>query len=256
MWQLIKKQNPVWYLDATGNIHKNVNSQNRLLFYTAVMHDIVNKQIIPFFDFISSSHTVFSITKYLNCAKNILSKITTLNLIAPVIVCDFSWPLINSALLSFNNCTMNYYLKYTFSLLYKDNSNAKVIEMNNDNSFKNCNTYLYLCSTHFLKSMIKKSKYYERKIEKTVINTFIFAFSLIQNSITVDQIENYMINVYNIFQNKYLDKTVTYSLEVLKTELINRDLNKINVHLIENEDKVKRDTFWIRYMRMKIFKKL
>ena len=131
-------QNPIWYLDATGNIHKNVSTQNRLFLYTAVTHDTVNKQIISIFYFITSSHTVFSISKYLNCVKNILNRITTLNLIAPVIVSDFSWPLINSTLLSFNNCTINYYLKYIFRLLYKDKTEVQESEMNNDDCYNIC----------------------------------------------------------------------------------------------------------------------
>jgi hypothetical protein len=57
-----------------------------------------------------------------------------------------------------------------------------------------------------------------QKIKKAII----FSFSLIQNSLTIEQIDAYLINIHNIFCNPYHDQSVVESLEEIKTEMINR----------------------------------
>ena len=39
MWSVIKKDHSVWYLDATGSIHKNIPNQKKPFFYSIIMHD-------------------------------------------------------------------------------------------------------------------------------------------------------------------------------------------------------------------------
>jgi hypothetical protein len=102
-------------------------------------------------------------------------------------------------------------------------------------------TFVYLCSTHFLKNIIKKTKPFKSSVNQDVINQLIFGFTLIQNSITQQEIENNMINIYNIFNNKYLDQTVVYSLKALRTELINRDLHRVNIQNISSPTLTKRN---------------
>ena len=226
MWSIVKNKNPVWYFDATGSIHTKVNGQKAIFLYSAVCHDTVKKQIIPVFEFITTNHTGESIGKYISFA---ISKISQ-NIgsdknfsIAPIIVTDFSFALINGAMNAINKCSLTYYIQYCYNLL-----------VNGDNLI-NMTTHLYLCSTHFLKSMIKKVKRFKMKDNGWIINTFIYSFSLIQNSITMEEVENNMINFYNLFNSKYKNESVMYSKEALRTEIINRDLNRINVNNISTK---------------------
>lgn len=40
-WQKTEKINPVWFFDATGNIHKQIPGNTTPLFYSIVCHDYV-----------------------------------------------------------------------------------------------------------------------------------------------------------------------------------------------------------------------
>jgi hypothetical protein len=62
-----------------------------------------------------------------------------------IITSDFSYILLNSILKIFNNCNMQDYLQATFKILV-ENSDPNII----------IHVIIYLCSTHFLKSFIKK----------------------------------------------------------------------------------------------------
>ena len=83
----------------------------------------------------------------------------------------------------------------------------------------------YICSTHFLKIFLKNSK--KIKIEDEVKKMFIFMFTLILNSLTIEQIENYLMNIYNIFKSYYWDETVAYSIKILSKEIKERNIETI-----------------------------
>ena len=147
MWSVIKVSNPVWFVDATGGVHSKVNGQKAPFLYSAVCHDEKKKQIIPVFEFISTEHTGESIAKYMTFAISRIVQNTKSNepfSVAPVIVCDFSFALINGILKSVNHITLTDYIKYCFDILFQGNNSLYM------------RTHIYLCSTHFLKSMIKK----------------------------------------------------------------------------------------------------
>ncbi len=63
----------------------------------------------------------------------------------------------------------------------------------------------------------------------SVRRAFIYSFTLIQNSVTVYQIEIYLINIHNLYMSKQFDMSVQYSLQTLASELRNRKLNNINI---------------------------
>ena len=83
----------------------------------------------------------------------------------------------------------------------------------------------YICSTHFLKIFLKNSK--KIKIDDEVKKMFIFMFTLILNSLTIEQIENYLMNIYNIFKSYYWDETVAYSIKILSKEIKERNIETI-----------------------------
>ena len=51
MWEIIQKDNPVWYIDATGSILKDKPSEKEILLYSIVCHDHSKQNIITVAEF-------------------------------------------------------------------------------------------------------------------------------------------------------------------------------------------------------------
>jgi len=182
-----------------------------------VAHDQSNKVIVPIVEWISTATNHINISKYLTTCKQIFED--NLVPLPQLIVTDHSWALINAVLLAFNQCSLQNYLSWSYLIL---------VDKRNDLELKSkMKVLIYLCSTHYLKCMIKNSKLV--KVEKEVRRAFIYFFTLIQNSVTVYQIEIYLINIHNLYMSKQFDMSVHYSLQTLASELRNRKLNNINI---------------------------
>ena len=95
--------------------------------------------------------------------------------VAPIIVTDFSWALMNSVLSVFNKCTASEYIQFCFSMIFEKEKRAAI--------FSALNVRLYLCCAHFLKLVIKRCK--KIKVEKSVKTFFIYCFTLLQNSVNI-----------------------------------------------------------------------
>ena len=80
------------------------------------MHDRKKKQILPVAEFITTDQSIKSISSYLhNIDYNIQENRKYKDLkIAPIIITDFSWALINSVLMVFNKMTIKEYLDWCF----------------------------------------------------------------------------------------------------------------------------------------------
>jgi len=171
-------------------------------------------------EFFSTNYTALVISKYLQSTKHIFEKYSQPGeKICSIVVTDFSYALINSILKAFNNCRLSHYILWTYHVLIEY---PKLEEIRNIMKIR-----IYICSVHFLKSLIFKVK----KIEKTqtVAKSFIFAFSLLQNSVTVNQFNNNLRHIYNVFCNILLDESVGMSLTYLKGEISNRKLSHLNI---------------------------
>lgn len=170
IWNSLVKLNSVWFFDATGSVHKDVQKQKKPYLYSIVFHDQKNKCILPIAEFISTAHDHLSISNYLMAFRTKLesNKIS----IAKSIVVDMSWALINSTMKSFNDCNLANYLNWCYCLLF-DN-----VEKKWENVMK---IRLFLCSPHFLKNIIKRSKKVDS--ESSIRKSFIFMFTLIQNQL-------------------------------------------------------------------------
>lgn len=125
IWNKIKLENPVFYFDATGNIHTKIKGQSMPYLYTIAIHDKEKKRILSFADFITTCHTSVNVSKYLTSIKNLMTdnrEITnaTQFLIAPIVVTDFSWALINGVQDSFNRCDISHYLHWCYQVLILD----------------------------------------------------------------------------------------------------------------------------------------
>lgn len=239
MWNRVKSFNSIWFFDATGSIINNVRGQKKPFLYSFVFHDIVNKCIVPIAEFITTAHYETSITKYVTTIKSTMKSNTNTNTnnLPEIIVTDMGWALINSVMNVFNNCNVSSYLYWCY----------EVVINKKDAFIKLIKTRMYLCSTHFLKNIIKKvKKVYANKIVK---RNFIFMFTLIQNSTTVTQIENYLRNIYNIFNNPFFDETVCYSLEVIAEEIKKRKLSSIDPDQTRSFEQSKRDSFFDEFQK-------
>ena len=164
MWAFIRESFPIWFFDATGNVHKNINGQKKPFLYTIAFHDKKKKIILPVVDFITTAHDQYNIEKFLNIFK---SKINN-DLTANIIVTDMSWALMNAVMNSFNKCDISTYLEWCYNVVFKNCSNQSY------NSTNNKQLILYLCSTHFLKNIIKKSK--KVNVNEEIRKSFIFMF--------------------------------------------------------------------------------
>ncbi len=171
-------------------------------------------------EFFSTNYTSLIISKYLQTTNHIYEKYSkSVDTMCSIVVTDFSYALINSVLKSFNNCQLSHYILWTYHVL---------IEFPNDKRIGHImKIKIYFCSAHFLKTLIYKVK----KIEKnmTVAKSFIFAFSLLQNSITVESFNNNLRNIYYVFSNSMLDESVLLSIIYLKVEISNRKLSHLKI---------------------------
>lgn len=138
---------------------------------------------------------------------------------------DFSWALINGVLNVFNKMSIREYLDWSF---------RKIINNKEDKiEILPTNTRVYLCSTHFLKSLVKKTKKID--LEPNIRTFFIFCFTLLQNSVSIIQFNNYLLNIKNIFDNNQKTSALYYSLSTIRIEIQNRNLDKLDFSSFENE---------------------
>ena len=234
MWKKAKIQNPIWYFDATGSINKDVEGQKKPFFYSMAFHDSLHTSIIPFAEFVTTANDQNTISKYLSSIKVKLEEHSKENLLPKIIVTDMGWALINAVMLSFNNCTVLNYLNWCFDMLFRpyDANLTKVMKIKS-----------YLCSTHLLKNVAKKAKSIQ-VFSNHVRKTFIFMFTLIQNSVSIDQIDIYLKHIHNIFNNEFLDVSVYESLHFMAQEIRKRHLSSLNIDDTASPQQKERDKYF------------
>ena len=230
MWLKILEISNVWYFDATGSILKDVKNQQKPLLYSIVCHDTIHNQIIPVFEFHTTSHTDTTISRYLIYFKNALQTFgeSSRSLIPPFIVVDFSWALINSSLQVFNGFSVSQYLNMTYEIIF----NCK---KESDINFFALKTRIYICSTHFLKTAIKKARKLAN-VPADVVTAFIYLFSLLQNSTSIKEFESYLKRIFLLFNQPKCTRLVLLSLKNLSSAVLNRNLSNIINDLNENTE--------------------
>ena len=177
------------------------------------------------FEFATTDKTLFNIKSNIDRALNIMGLFKSKDnfLVPQIVVVDGCWAMIRSTCESFNSFSIIEYLITSYDI---------IIEYNND-KIKKIKTIIYICSAHYLKSAIKKtSKFKETK--KNVYQAFVYSFTLLQNSTHLEQFNGYLENIHNIFYCKSMDSSVLFSIRVLQTELLNRNLQKLNVNIDVN----------------------
>jgi hypothetical protein len=186
LWTIVQLKNPIWHIDATGGIINKINGQRKPFLYSIVVHDLDKKLIFPIAEFFSTANDAKSIASYFADIKlEFLKKIPKNGLfkVAPIIVTDFSWGLINAIMETFNNCTVTIYINWCFEIIFKKSECIILASI--------MKSIFQLCSVHFLKLIITKARkikpFKDEGKDKNLQNDFIFAFTLLQNSMNIDE---------------------------------------------------------------------
>ena len=144
-----------------------------------------------------------------------------------VFVTDQSLALLNSMMETFNNCTMNQYLEWSYDILIR-----KIKKKFSNTSMP---IYAYLCASHFLKNIISQAnellslkKQYKKLDEETLIKIkvkeiFIYSFTLLQNSVNIEDFNNILCDMYYVLSSKAKDTNFQQSFERISHRIYLRD---------------------------------
>lgn len=248
---MIRKKYPVWHFDATGSILKHINGQKKPYLYSLVSHDQEKKIILPIAEFFTTSHNSTSISKYLTSIKKILFdgivgnklilfSIIDMNsyswilifkpshtgpkafIIAPFIVVDFSWALINAIIRTFNNCSVAHYIKWSYDVIHNYHDNT---DMNHYMS-----TRVILCQVHILKKMaqkasdiIKLKKAVKFESYNKIKEIFLYGFTILQNSMTVNEFDDTLKYLYFTLNSEFNSDMVSISIDKLRKKIYQRN---------------------------------
>ena len=159
-----------------------------------------------------------------------------------VFVTDQSLALLNSMMETFNNCTMNQYLEWSYDILIR-----KIKKKFSNTSMP---IYAYLCASHFLKNMISLAnellnlkKKYKKLDEETLVKIkikelFIYSFTILQNSVYIEDFNNYLCDIYFIFSSKTKDMHFQQSFERISNKIYLRD-NSVLFDLSKDDEETK-----------------
>ena len=216
MWEIIQKKNPLWFFDATGSILQQKKYQKLPYLYSIVVFDTELGIIAPVAEFISSAHDqntiAFFLFRILLYFKSEVSLKCAFQY-APVIVVDFSWALINAVNQVFNNSDSAQYIQFCYTALF-DEENKAIVS-------RSIHTRIYICSTHFFKIIIKRTKRIE--CNEDLKTFFVLCFTLLQNSITVKEFKEFLMHIFIVFNAKLNTNLVKESYDFLKMAIACRE---------------------------------
>ena len=188
-----------------------------------VAHDSENQKIVPIFEFSTTDQTSDNISIFLQKGRSLLFRYLGLKnlIIPPVTVVDFSWAMINSVMKTFNKDSSVYdFLVETFECLI----NKKEFD------FKRFSTIVYICAGHFLKAIINNAKkVVDIHSDKMQLKLFIFSFTLIQNSVSIQQVNLFIFHVQNIFLTEFRNPSVDRSIQIIGDELKKRNVSSVSI---------------------------
>ena len=116
----------------------------------------------------------------------------------------------------------------TFDLIFKDFSGSKDIIK----TF--LRTRIFLCSTNFLKMIIKKVR--KLKLKEEIERTFLLCFTHLQNSTNVSDFNKYLGFIFQLFCLKGLDEITVNAYNELNNFVANKKLEEsFNYECKENE---------------------
>ena len=186
-----------------------------------VCHDQNQKILIPFYEFVACSLSSTVISRYLIFLKktmdNLLNNDSFKN--APIIVTDEAWSHINALCEVFNCINVSQYFEVCYRLILSEHDEDSYALYNN--SIK---TIIYLCSTHYLKNLIKEIKV---KVTINVRKSFIFAFTLLQQSTDISEFVDHLDQIYYLFNQPYQNKNTFLARNKLTESVLERKITNL-----------------------------
>ena len=184
---------------------------------------------MPIAEFVTTSHDSVNITKYLFSIKKIFEN--SLNskrrfVVPPIVVTDFSWALIIAVLEAFNNCSVISYLQWTYDVLVKYSENQQLNQL--------MKTRIIICQTHIFKAVVEKTNSYienRRSIDKSydknnkIKKFFLFCFTVLQNSTCLNEFNEFIQDIYQIFCKEFSTKKTIICVEKIKMHILKRNFD-------------------------------
>ena len=198
----------------------NLPKQKQILLFTLLARGPLDKQTrnrekIPVADFLTTSDDSLSIEIYLKKIIDNFKGYCYFKL-PKIIVTDFSWANINALLKAFNNCKPIHYLNWSFKLIVQNNETLRNI----------IPVKVYLCSAHLLKNVSDDFNKMVKNSEKVGLKRdFIFGFSFLQNSISLDEFNQVLIALFNIYNRKFKNENLDDFLAFLKMKKNTKDID-------------------------------
>jgi hypothetical protein len=216
-------RNPICYFDATGSVMRRVDSQNMAFLYSLIMHDPLTKKTIPISEFVTTSHTTISISRYLFTIRELLLNVedSVECQLPPIVVTDFSWALIKSIVKAFDLCEFDKYLNWCYSICVTND----IIQLKKLNDLMP--TRIILCSFHFIKSIAQKARKCTKSVTKRV--AFKFFVSLLIHSTSMSEFNVFLREICVVLHETHLTNSCVKSMEILRTALIHRKLTSLEV---------------------------
>jgi hypothetical protein len=175
------------------------------------MHDTSNKQLIPVFELITTDHTSMNLSSMFLLAKKALENSSNSFKMPSVIVTDQGPAIINSSFEIFVGLTIQEYLKISFDLITK-NKVTRTID-----------TALFYCAFHILKNMKEKAKDVRPALDRRVTKAFLFCFTILQNSRTLEHFITYLKHIYIFFCSEYFTPMFVRSFHQIKNKISERN---------------------------------
>jgi hypothetical protein len=183
--------------------------------YSICLNDPRERKNIPFYDFVTTSHSTLSVTKNLLSLKDYLNNFMPASgLRFPrIVVVDYSWVLINSILGVFSDSSIKQYLDKTFEIFINGKNETK----------SEIPVRIYLCSFHFMK-MIKRRIKLGKVGNEEQINLFVKCVGLLQNSKTLEEFQTHLQSCYIIFNRKKKDDQFRFLLTKAQNDISDKKL--------------------------------
>lgn len=124
----------------------------------------------------------------------------------PEVICtDNSWALINACLNAFNGLDPLQYLTWCFRVLISHSA---------DKSLKLAYKRHIICSTHYLKNLIKELK--KKSNNQFLRSAIIFSFALLMDCSDIKQFNEYLQHIFVLFNSEWKEKSLLKSYMVKK----------------------------------------
>ena len=156
-------------------------------------------------------------------------------LIAPYVVCDCSYAIINCVLKEFNGCKLIGYLMWSFDVVVNKKFELSLL----------LKTRLLVCSIHYLRNMIKQTKkiFGNANVSEKdgiAVKAFLFCVTLLQNCESIEEFLDNFKCMFFVFCSKQLNLKTVECLAALRDNIATRKLSHKGIYgifsnfLIEN----------------------